>query len=149
MPLHTSRNNKIVAAADTLSRKDTIVNATLQAQNAYSSAASPVRTNRNTELQLFSKTTASLKTAAAKLPDSYPEFVSALHDNRKVWTHLAAEIADSDNELPKDLRARLFYLAEFTDHQTRLILNGEADASILIEINTSVIRGLGRNEVSQ
>ena len=44
--------------------------------------------------------------------------------------------------LPDDLRARIFYLAEFTDQHTRKVLNGRDTAGPLIEINTAIMRGL-------
>ena len=48
----------------------------------------------------------------------------------------------ADNGYPADLRGRLFYLSEFTRHQTNQILNGAADAQVLIDINTSIMKGL-------
>jgi flagellar protein FlaF len=74
--------------------------------------------------------------------EEFPKFVAALHENRALWTILAADVADPDNGLPETLRAQIFYLAEFTDHQTSKILRGEGSADSLIEINTAVMRGL-------
>lgn len=73
---------------------------------------------------------------------SYPALVSALHDNRRMWTTLAADVSDSSNGLPASLRAQIFYLAEFTDLHSQKVMNGTADAQVLIEINTAVLRGL-------
>ncbi len=73
---------------------------------------------------------------------NFRALAEALHENRTLWTHLAAEVADDDNELSQDLRARLFYLAEFTAHHSRKVLRGEADVAPLIEVNTAVMRGL-------
>lgn len=55
---------------------------------------------------------------------------------------MAADVADPNNQLPEELRAQIFYLAEFTEHHSRLVLAGAATADILVEVNTSVIRGL-------
>ncbi len=118
------------------------MNATLQAQQAYGRSHSPVRTGRTTELQLFGQITARLRDAAAARPLDFPKLAAALYENRRLWTHLAAEVADGENELPKDLRARIFYLAEFTGLHTDLILRGTAEVEPLIDINTAVMRGL-------
>ncbi|NDV02541.1 flagellar biosynthesis regulator FlaF [Pseudoroseicyclus sp. CLL3-39] len=100
-------------------------------------------TGRATELKLFSQTTARLR--AAQKSGRFAEIAEALFQNRRVWTHLAAEVADSANELPSTLRAQIFYLAEFTEHHTRAVLKGEADVAALLDINTAVMRGLSGN----
>lgn len=68
--------------------------------------------------------------------------VRALHDNRALWTALAADVAIGTNGLPRSLRAQIFYLAEFTVHHSRRVLAGEAGADVLVDINTAVMRGL-------
>ncbi|PHQ86809.1 MAG: flagellar biosynthesis regulator FlhF [Thalassobium sp.] len=118
------------------------VNVIEQARQAYAPAKSPLRTGRSAELQLFSETTARLRNAATSPKANFAALTEALHDNRTLWTHLAAEVADDENELSQDLRARLFYLAEFTTYHSRKVLRGEADVAPLIEINTAVMRGL-------
>ena len=117
------------------------MNAIDRARNAYASTSSPVRTGRAAELDLFRQTTARLK-AAAQPPRSLAHLADALHANRRVWTHMAGEIADADNALPGELRARLFYLYEFVNAHTRKVLKNEADVGTLVEINSAVIRGL-------
>jgi flagellar protein FlaF len=66
----------------------------------------------------------------------------ALYDNRKLWGIFATDVADPGNPLPKDLKARLFYLAEFTNHHTSKVLAREASVEPLIDINTAILRGL-------
>ena len=113
------------------------MNAHLLAQDTYAASAAPVRTPRALEYDLIARNTSALKHAA-----TFAALTKALHDNRRLWTALAADVAEPDNGLPRDLRARLFYLAEFTAHHSRRVLAGEADASALIDINTAVMRGL-------
>jgi len=100
------------------------------------------------EHQLFSETTARLKSTSARLPQGFPAFAEAVHANRAVWTHLAAQVAESDNLLSEDLRARIFYLAEFTNFHSHKVLKGEADVAPLIEINIAIMRGLNPLEDS-
>lgn len=119
-----------------------------QAQLAYAPRNSAIRCDRSTEYQLFSKTTARLRATAARLPKHFPDFAEAVHANRAVWTHLAVQVADADNALSDDLRARIFYLAEFTTFHSRKVLKGEADIAPLIEINTAMMRGLNAQEAT-
>jgi len=112
------------------------------AQRAYAQSAAPTRTPRDTEYEVISKITHRLKAAAVRKSSDYPGFVQAVHENRRLWAVLAMGVADSDNELPKDLRARIFYLSEFTDQHTGQILANKADVQPLLEINLAVLRGL-------
>lgn len=117
------------------------MNVSEQARQAYAPTQFPVRTPRSMEAQLVTQVTARLRRAAASKND-FAALVAALHDNRVMWTTLATGVADVDNGLPQQLRAQLFYLAEFTEHHSKLVLKGDADAGVLIEINTAVLRGL-------
>jgi len=51
-----------------------------------------------------------------------PQLLEVLHENRRLWRALATDVADADNLLPKELRARIFYLYEFTSHHTSLVI---------------------------
>lgn len=96
---------------------------------------------RNIEYQLFSKTTGRLNKASQ--PDgSFNDLAQALSDNLELWRILALDVIDDENGLPDQLRAQLFYLFEFTNAHTSKVLRGEADATALIDINTSIMKGL-------
>lgn len=118
------------------------MNVIQQARQAYAPATSPLRTGRSAELQAFGDATARMRQAAAKGPRDMPALAAALHANRRLWTLIAAEVADGDNALPAPLRAQLFYLAEFTAAHSDKILRGLAEIGPLIDINTAVMRGL-------
>ncbi len=68
--------------------------------------------------------------------------MQALHENRRLWSVLATDVADADNALPNTLRARIFYLAEFTEQHSSQILGNKATVEPLLEINMAVLRGL-------
>jgi flagellar protein FlaF len=121
------------------------VNAIDQARAAYTAAPASLRSGRSAEHQVFAEVTARLSAATTAGPAAFGRLAAALHDNRRLWTRLAADVADDGNSLPKTLRAQIFYLAEFTEHQSRRILRGEADAGALIDINLAVMRGLSGN----
>ncbi|MEM0937543.1 MAG: flagellar biosynthesis regulator FlaF [Pseudomonadota bacterium] len=109
---------------------------------AYGTQSAAVRTDRGTEYAAFMRITRRLKAAAEKGAKGFPDLVGALHDNRKLWTIIATEVADDGNKLPRQLRAQLIYLAEFTFDYSSKVLSRQADVGPLIEVNASVMRGL-------
>lgn len=113
-----------------------------QAKRAYAPNQTATRTDRSVEAQLISQITARLRHASKDKKTDFPKLVAALHDNRRMWATMAADVADRGNALPKELRAQLFYLAEFTEHHSGQVINGTADAEALIEVNTAVLKGL-------
>jgi flagellar protein FlaF len=118
------------------------VNATDLARQAYASAHSPLRTGRSAEQQVLAMATAGLRAAADATPPDFARLAQALHLNRQLWTRLAADVVEDANPLPDDLRARIFYLAEFTAAHTGRVLRGRASVDALIEVNLAVMRGL-------
>lgn len=116
------------------------------ARAAYASPATPIRTLRDIEYEALARVTRRLKQAASRGDGGFPALAEALHDNRLLWTALAADVAGDGNGLPNELRARLFYLAEFAMAHGRKVLGGVADPQVLIDINTAVMRGLRGEE---
>lgn len=110
------------------------------AQRAYAQNAAPVRTPRSTEYDAFARITRRLKSASTS--KSIRTLAPALHENRRLWTLLAADVAGPENGLPAELRARIFYLCQFTEEHSRKVLHGTATADALVEINLAVMRGL-------
>lgn len=121
------------------------MNAIAKAQNAYRNDAHLVRTDRDTEYDAFARITHRLRTASRQGEAGFRDLVEALYDNRRLWTILAVDVADKNNPLPSALRARIVYLAEFTQQHSSQVLARRASVEPLIEINTAVMRGL-RNE---
>lgn len=118
------------------------MNQRFEAQSAYRQIADPIRTARGTEYAVIARITHRIKNAHLKGDSGYPELVAALDENRKLWTNFAVDVAGADNALPSDLRAKIFFLAEFTLAQTGKILAGSGNAKSLIDINLAVMRGL-------
>lgn len=113
------------------------------AQRAYAPNSAPIRSNRDIEYDVIARITYRLK--AAITSKRFPKILEALHENRKLWRTLAIDVADNGNDLPSDLRARLFYLAEFTDHHTNQVIRNGVSAMPLLEVNTAILRGLKNN----
>lgn len=118
------------------------MNAMNMAKTAYATNQAPIRTPRSTEYEAFARVTRRMKSAAELGRTGFSQLAAALHTNRQLWTMLAADVAEQGNALPQDLRARIFYLAEFTAQHTRKVLNGNDDVVVLLEINMAVMRGL-------
>ena len=112
------------------------------ANSVYNSSVRSIGSDRGVEYQIFSEVTRDLAAVHTSAHDYHAKLADALHRNMKLWTFLAGEVSIDANELPAKLRAGIFYLAEFTRHQTAKIRAGEADPKILVEINTMMMRGL-------
>ncbi len=118
------------------------MNAIRQAQDAYSSNARTIKTPRSTEYDAFARITNRLKSSTEKGAGAFAQLAEAVHENRKLWTILATDVADKNNMLPRDLRARIVYLAEFTHLHSSKVLSEGASTAPLIEINTAIMGGL-------
>lgn len=122
------------------------MNALTQARRGYAAANVPTRTTKSIEYDAIARITCRLRDAALAGKAGFPALAEALHDNRRLWTIFAAEVADRANPLPQALKAQLFYLAEFTERHSRSVLAGTAQVTPLLEINAAVLRGLRGEE---
>lgn len=116
------------------------MNAASIAHRAYAPTNDSVRTPRSVEFEVIARITHRMKRAI--LANDKGALISALHENRTLWTALAADVASDENLLPTELRARLFYLAEFTAQHTGKVLRNEATAVALLEVNAAILSGL-------
>jgi len=112
------------------------------AQRAYGQATAPTRTARGTEYEVLARITHRLIAAARKGNAGFSELCRAIHDNRQLWTLLAADVVDDNNTLTDELRAQIFYLAEFTQTHSRKVLQRKGSVAALVEINSAIMRGL-------
>ena len=118
------------------------MNAHSMAQRAYARDSAPIRTDRGAEYDVFARVTHHLKIAEQERNSNFNALARAIHDNRQLWALLAVDVADDGNALPQELRARIFYLAEFTNTFSRRVLTEGASATALVDINTAIMRGL-------
>lgn len=114
-----------------------------RAREGYGQSAPTIRSNRASEYDAIARISHRLRNAALHRKTNYPAFVTAIHDNRRLWSILAADVAQSENPLPAALRARVFWLAEFTEAESRRVLRDTGDVGVLIEINAAILQGLG------
>jgi len=118
------------------------VSATTQAMRGYAEHASSTRSQRRSEYDVIARVTRELRDCAVRAKSDFPAFAKALHTNQKLWTALVVDIADANNPLPADLKARIIYLADFTRQHTSRVLRENASVMPLLEINMAVLRGL-------
>lgn len=118
------------------------MNAHTQAYQAYATSSS-IKSTKDAEIEIILEATRRLKSARQKRKDDFPAFAEAVQINRKLWITLAADVANSQNALPADLRAKLFYLGEFVQEYSRNVLKEDLDVAPLLDINLSILRGLG------
>lgn len=110
-------------------------------QNAYGDATRAMGSPRNVEYQVFSQITGRLNRASEE-GRPFSDLAMALHENLQLWTIIVIDVTSDGNGLPLPLRTQLADLSKFTRNHTQKVLRQEADAAILIEINTAVMRGL-------
>ncbi|WP_299281316.1 flagellar biosynthesis regulator FlaF [uncultured Tateyamaria sp.] len=118
------------------------MNATSQAMRGYAENATSTRSDRRAEYQVIARVTQELRDRAQDSKKNFAGYAEALHRNQRLWTALVVDIADANNPLPHELKARVLYLSEFTSHYTRRILREKVSVLPLLEINMAVLRGL-------
>ena len=118
------------------------MNSQTMAKAAYAQDRAPIRTDRGTEYELFARVTHKMRQAAARGKPGFAALADAIHQNRSLWTLLATDVAGKDNQLPRDLKARIFYLCEFTQDYSGKVLSKGASIAPLVEINAAMMRGL-------
>ncbi len=118
------------------------MNALDLARRTYARPDTPARSPRDIEYELLARITRRLATAWATKDSGYGALVAALHDNEEMWRTFATDVAQPENGLPQALRAKLFYLYEFTAHHSPKVREGSANVDVLVDINTAVMRGL-------
>jgi flagellar biosynthesis activator protein FlaF len=109
---------------------------------SYAQQQAPTRAPRSIEYDLLAQVTQGLRSAWASRSSDFPGLVRAVTENTRVWSTLASDVALPGNGLPEALRARLFYLYEFTAKHSRDVLDDKASVEVLADINMAVMRGL-------
>lgn len=118
------------------------MNSASAAARQYTALGEHTRNAKDLEYEVFLGVTRELSQLNARHSSNFPKLAQVLNKNERLWIEIGTQVADPDNQLDAQLRARLFYLAEFVCLQTSKILNGEAGLSSLIETNVAVLRGL-------
>lgn len=121
------------------------MNAHAMAHRSYARPDTPARSPRDIEYELIARITRQLTAAASTADTGFGALVAALHDNERMWRTFAMDVAEPTNGLPAPLRAKLYYLYEFTAQHSPKVREATASVDVLIDINTAVMRGLRGN----
>lgn len=116
------------------------MNASALAQSAYGPRIGGAQTARETEYQILSRVTGALSTA--RDAGSFPKICEALHQNVKLWSMLAADVAGPANGLPQELRRGVASLAVFSIRTSLQAMQGDRDLTVLIDVNQAMMKGL-------
>ena len=109
---------------------------------SYAQREAPTRSLRSVEYDLLALVTQRLRSAWANRATDFPALARAVDDNTRLWSTLASDVALPGNTLPAALRARLFYLYEFSAKHGRAVLDDKGSVEVLADINMAVMRGL-------
>ena len=110
---------------------------------AYAQTQKSALPPREVEAMAFTKAALMLDEAKGQTED-YDAYAAALKFNHLLWTIIQADIVDTANTLPPQLKANILSLSIFVDKQTVKALadtNGDHLDS-LIDINKNLAEGL-------
>ena len=104
----------------------------------YARPDTAARTPRSMEYELLARATKSLTRAWSGRKQDFPGLATALNENLRLWSTLAADVAEPSNGLPAALRAQLFYLYQFTAEHSRAVLADGGSVVVRSESRLSV-----------
>jgi flagellar protein FlaF len=108
---------------------------------AYQQAAARSESPRETEYRIFGQVTRALLDAAEEPNDAFKR-VDALDWNRRLWSTLAADCAQPENELPSEVRAQIISLSMWVGRHTAAVVRREEGFEPLIDLNRTMMQGL-------
>ena len=109
---------------------------------AYQQVAQRAESPRDAEYRLFGDVTRALLDLKSKPRDDVRGWMDALHWNRRLWSALADDCAQTSNALPEATRGQIISLSLFVHRHTSAVMRGEADLDTLIDINRTMMQGL-------
>ena len=109
---------------------------------AYKQATTRNESPRELEYRLFGEVTRALMHAATVDTSDVKTRIDALDWNRRLWSVLATDCSDSDNQLNNPLKAQIISISLFVGKHSSAVMRGEEDFETLIDINRSIMQGL-------
>ena len=110
------------------------------ARGGYADPSTPAHSTRSAEYQAFAHVTKAL--SQAKSATEFRVVAEAVYANRKLWNILITDASGDANQLPEKLRADIVGIGLFVQRHSSQVLNNSASIEPLIDINTSIMRGL-------
>ncbi len=105
---------------------------------AYQRASQNSENTKQTEYRAFAIFTRALEEAEAEGPIAV---VKAVADNRQLWLTLQIDLASTENQLPKELRAQLLSIAIWVNKYSVPAMKSEASLDPLISVNKQIMEG--------
>ena len=115
---------------------------------AYQQATARSETPREAEYRLFGQVTRALMAAEQGPQDDLGERVKALDWNRRMWSALATDCADSGNGLPQSVRAQMISLSLWVNRHTSAVIRKQEDIGPLVDINRIIMQGLAGSKAA-
>ncbi len=112
---------------------------------AYQKASARAENPREMEYRLFGQVTRALMAAAEVDVTDTATRIDALDWNRRLWSVLATDCADSANSLPIELRAQIISLSIWVNKHSSAVMRREETFEPLIEVNRIMMQGLAGN----
>ena len=109
---------------------------------AYQKASARAENPREMEYRLFGQVTRALMAAAEVDVSDTATRIDALDWNRRLWSVLATDCADSANSLPLELRAQIISLSIWVNKHSSAVMRREEDFAPLIDVNRIMMQGL-------
>ena len=109
---------------------------------AYQQAATRAEPPKDAEYRLFGQVTRALMAAEQGPQDDLGERVKALDWNRRMWSALATDCADSGNGLPQPVRAQIISLSLWVNRHTSAVIRRQEEIGPLVDINRIIMQGL-------
>ena len=116
-----------------------------KARSAYGRSLGTTTSPKRGEYAVFAQATNRLRIAQEK-SGPIGARAAALHENRRLWIEVGAQVADDENALPYELRQRLFALSVFVQNYSGKALTSDVSLDPLIEINRRIMAGLQTDE---
>jgi flagellar protein FlaF len=115
---------------------------------AYQQAATRAEAPKEVEYRLFGQVTRALMAASQSEPKDFATRIDALDWNRRLWSTLATDCASPGNQLPPQVRASIISLSLFIGRHSSLVMRGEEDFEILIDLNKTMMQALSQKPES-
>jgi len=109
---------------------------------AYQRAATQAEQPRDLEYRAFGQVTAGLVRVREEKPP-LSVVLEVIDANRRLWNMLSADCAAPENQLPITLRGQIISLAMWVARYSSEVLRDGADVEPLIDINRTMMEGLG------
>jgi flagellar protein FlaF len=111
------------------------------AVTAYQKAQRAADNPRSAEYRLFGQVTGALMDVQ-NVGSRGPVLVDAIDWNRRVWSTLAVDCLDNENQLPRELRAQIVSLSLWVTRYSSEVVQQGASLDPLIDVNRSIMQGL-------